>query len=150
MAYALIKAMMQAPPAVKAPAGAAGGEATAPVEQDAAEAVVAQEHRGTGAAGKATSRRAQYARLLRSATFESGASEGDDDCAILEQPSRASPDGEDEPPCIGTLLCEEGVPLTELFVPLEPVEVRVKGVVTATLPPFRLVGEAALLENPVS
>ena len=91
--------------------------------------------------------RALFSRLLRDASFEVGASEGDDDCAILEQPSRASPDGEDEPPCIGTLLCEEGVPLTELFVPLEPVEVRVKGVVTATLPPFRLVGEAALLEN---
>lgn len=34
----------------------------------------------------------------------------------------------------------------ELFVPLEPVEVRVRSVVTATLPPYGLVGEAALLE----
>ena len=98
--------------------------------------------------------RALFSRLLRDASFEVGASEGDDDCAILDgadkpksMESTVASMVVDESPCIGTLLCEEGVPLTELFVPLEPVEVRVKGVVTATLPPFRLVGEAALLEN---
>jgi len=71
-------------------------------------------------------RRAQYARLLKSTRFE---------CGSLDETGE------------GTLLCTEGVGLTELFVPLGPVEVRVGGVVTATLPPFRLVGEAALLES---
>ena len=53
--------------------------------------------------------------------------------------------GEEEPPLT---LCVEGQPLTEVFVAINgTLDIRVKGVIAATIPPFQLIGEAALLEN---
>jgi hypothetical protein len=69
-------------------------------------------------------RRAQFSRLLRSATFV-----------------RASGD-------VADVLTVQGDPIYNLFVPLNgTVEVRVGGKVATTLPPYQLIGEASLLEN---
>ena len=67
-------------------------------------------------------RRAQFSRLLRSATF------------IRAEEADA--------------LTVQGEPVLDLFVPLNgTIEVRVGGAVASTLPPYQLVGEASLLEN---
>ena len=68
-------------------------------------------------------RRAQFSRLLRSATFVN-ASEASD------------------------VLTVQGEPIYDLVVPLSgEVEVRVDGAVATTMRPYQLVGEASLLEN---
>jgi len=68
-------------------------------------------------------RRAQFSRLLRVATFESAAGDAD-------------------------VLTTQGEAIYDLYVPLNgTVEVRVGGSVAATLPPYKLIGEASLLEN---
>ena len=67
-------------------------------------------------------RRAQFSRLLRSAEF------------VLAEDA--------------TALTVQGEPLYDLYVPINgTIEVRVGGAVATTLPPYQLVGEAALLEN---
>jgi len=67
-------------------------------------------------------RRAQFSRLLRSASF------------VLAEDADA--------------LTVQGEPVMDLFVPLNgTVEVRVGGAVASMLPPYQLVGEASLLEN---
>ena len=68
-------------------------------------------------------RRAQFSRLLRSASFERAGEKGD-------------------------TLTVQDEPIEDLFVPLSSdVEVRVNGVVATKLPAYQLVGEASLLEN---
>jgi len=68
-------------------------------------------------------RRAQFARLLRDASFEQA-------------------DGE------ARTLCVQGEPLDSLYVLINgTIEVRIAGRVATTLQPYQLVGEASLLEN---
>lgn len=68
----------------------------------------------------------QFARLLKTASFQTS----DEDCTT------------------GDLLTKQNEPLRDLFVSISgDLDVVVGGVVTTTIPPFQLVGEASLLEN---
>lgn len=74
----------------------------------------------------------QFARLLKSALFQYSFGS----CSKVDDSTN------------GDILMKQGEPLRDLFVAINGnLEVVVGGVVTTTIPPFQLVGEASLLEN---